>query len=50
MGGKIVMVNDNVRYNGDEIPVDIILSEFARESGLATDVIWVLERGKGNSS
>jgi DNA modification methylase len=49
-GGKIVMVNDNVRYNGDEIPVDIILSEFARESGLATDVIWVLERGKGNSS
>jgi Tfp pilus assembly protein PilZ len=49
-GGKIIMVNDNVRYNGDEIPVDIILSEFARESGLATDVIWVLEKGKGNSS
>jgi DNA modification methylase len=50
IGGKIIMVNDNVRYNGDEIPVDLILSEFARESGLATDVIWVLERGKGNSS
>jgi len=49
-GGKIIMVNDNVRYNGDEIPVDLILSEFARESGLAIDVIWVLERGKGNSS
>jgi DNA modification methylase len=49
-GGKIIMVNDNVRYNGDEIPVDLILSEFARESGLETDVIWVLERGKGNSS
>lgn len=49
-GGKIIMVNDNVRYNGDEIPVDLILSEFARESGLTTDVIWVLERGKGNSS
>lgn len=48
--GKIVMVNDNVRYNGDEIPVDLILSEFAREAGLQTDVIWVLERGKGNSS
>jgi DNA modification methylase len=49
-GGKIIMVNDNVRYNGDEIPVDLILSEFARESELTTDVIWVLERGKGNSS
>ena len=48
--GKIVMVNDNVRYNGDEIPVDLILSEFARQAGLQTDVIWVLERGKGNSS
>jgi DNA modification methylase len=48
--GKIIMVNDNVRYNGDEIPVDLILSEFARESGLKTEIIWVLERGKGNSS
>jgi hypothetical protein len=33
----------------DEIPVDIILSEFARESGLATDVIWVLEKGNINT-
>lgn len=49
-GGKIIMVNDNVRYNGDEIPVDLILSEFARDAGLQTDVIWLLERGKGNSS
>ena len=49
-GGKVVMVNDNVRYNGDEIPVDLILSEFARHAGLRTEVIWILERGKGNSS
>lgn len=49
-GGKIIMVNDNVKYNGDEIPVDLILSEFASLAGLNTDVIWVLERGKGNSS
>lgn len=48
--GKIIMVNDNVRYNGDEIPVDLILSEFAEDFGLKTDKIWVLERGKGNSS
>lgn len=48
--GKIVMVNDNVQYNGDEIPVDLILSDFAREAGLTTEVIWVLEKGKGNSS
>ncbi len=48
--GKVIMVNDNVRYNGDEIPVDLILSEFARTAGLQTEVIWVLERGKGNSS
>ena len=48
--GKVIMVNDNVRYNGDEIPVDLILSEFAADAGLKTDKIWVLEKGKGNSS
>ena len=48
--GKIIMVNDNVRYNGDEIPVDLILSEFAEAFELNTDIIWVLEKGKGNSS
>lgn len=49
-GGKVVMVNDNVQYIGEEIPVDLILSDFAESSSLNTDVIWVLERGKGNSS
>lgn len=48
--GKIIMVNDNVRYNGQEIPVDLLLSEFAESAGLNTEAIWVLERGKGNSS
>jgi DNA modification methylase len=48
--GKIIMVNDNVRYNGDEISVDLILSEFGAKIGLKTDYIWMLERGKGNSS
>lgn len=49
-GGRIVMVNDNVRYHGEEIPVDLILSDFAEKAGLFVEHIWVLPRGKGNSS
>lgn len=49
-GGMIVMVNDNVRYAGEEIPVDLILSAMAESSGLTVKCIWTLERGKGNSS
>jgi len=49
-GGKIVMVNDNVRYAGEEVPVDLILSDFARSFGLKVRYIWALPRGKGNSS
>jgi hypothetical protein len=44
------MVNDNVQYNGEEVPVDLILSDFAVSAGLAVDRIWVLPTGKGNSS
>jgi len=49
-GGSFVMVNDNVQYYGEEIPVDLILSDFAEHSGLLVDKIWVLPKGKGNSS
>jgi len=49
-GGKIVIVNDNVRYGGEEVPVDLILSDFAEQFGLRVKEIWTLERGKGNSS
>jgi hypothetical protein len=49
-GGKVVMVNDNVRYGGEEVPVDLILSDFARAFGLKVRHIWALPRGKGNSS
>jgi hypothetical protein len=49
-GGTIIMVNDNVRYAGEEIPVDLILSDFAESFGLTPLHIWTLERGKGNSS
>ena len=48
--GKLVMINDNVQYHGEEIPVDLILSEFAQSAGLEVEAIWVLPRGKGNSS
>jgi DNA modification methylase len=49
-GGHCVMVNDNVRYGGEEIPVDLILSEFAENFGFNINKIFVLPRGKGNSS
>lgn len=49
-GGRIVMVNDNVRYHGEEIPVDLILSDFAENAGLIVDFIWILPQAKGNSS
>ena len=49
-GGSVFMINDNVRYHGQEIPVDIILSDFAEQSGLQCEAIWTLNRGKGNSS
>lgn len=48
--GQIFMVNDNVQYHGEEVPVDLILSDFAEQAGLTVDRIWVLPRGKGNSS
>jgi len=49
-GGIIAMVNDNVRYAGEEVPVDLILSDMAESFGLKTRHIWTLDRGKGNSS
>ncbi|MBA7527970.1 hypothetical protein ES705_20152 [subsurface metagenome] len=49
-GGYSVMVNDNVRYGGQEIPVDLILSDFAVNFGFELEKIWTLPVGKGNSS
>ena len=48
--GVVVMVNDNVQYHGEEIPVDLILGDFAEQSGFDCTNIWVLPTGKGNSS
>ncbi len=50
IGGYCVMVNDNVRYGGEEVPVDLILSDFAENFGFEIEKIFVLPRGKGNSS
>jgi len=48
--GRFVMVNDNVRYAGITIPVDLILSDIAEKARLRTDHLWVLPTPKGNSS
>ncbi|MCC6124844.1 MAG: site-specific DNA-methyltransferase [Pirellulales bacterium] len=47
---RLVMVNDNVRYAGASISVDIILSEMAEQLGFEVERILVLPNGKGNSS
>ncbi|OHB79172.1 MAG: modification methylase [Planctomycetes bacterium RBG_16_55_9] len=49
-GAPLIMVNDNVRYAGASISVDIILSELAEHLGFETERILVLPNGKGNSS
>ena len=49
-GGVVIMVNDNVQYHGEELPVDFILSDFAEQSSFECANIWKLSRGKGNSS
>jgi DNA modification methylase len=49
-GGLVIMVNDNVRYAGASVSVDLILSEMAELLGLAVQNIFVLPNGKGNSS
>jgi len=49
-GGYVAMVNDNVRYAGASISVDMILSNIAEKLGFYVENILVLPNGKGNSS
>jgi DNA modification methylase len=49
-GGEVVMVNDNVRYAGVSISVDLILSDIAAKTGFEIEEISILPIGKGNSS
>jgi hypothetical protein len=44
------MVNDNVRYAGASVSVDMILSSIAQRLGFNVENILVLPNGKGNSS
>ena len=46
----LIMVNDNVRYAGASVSVDIILSDMAESLGFSVERILVLPNGKGNSS
>ncbi|MCX7044318.1 MAG: site-specific DNA-methyltransferase [Candidatus Sumerlaeota bacterium] len=48
--GIFIMVNDNVRYAGASISVDMILSSIAQALGFHLERILVLPKGKGNSS
>jgi DNA modification methylase len=49
-GAPLLMVNDNVRYAGASISVDLILSSLAEQLGFGVENILVLPNGKGNSS
>ena len=44
------MVNDNVRYAGVAISVDMILSRIAEKLGFEVENILILPQRKGNSS
>ena len=46
---KVAMVVDNVRFEGELIPVDLVLSEMAEEAGFKVKEI-IVARYKGNSS
>ncbi len=46
----LILVNDNVRYAGVSVSVDIILSAIAKSLGFAVENILILPNGKGNSS
>lgn len=49
-GAHVAIVNDNVRYGGEMIPVDLLMTDFARKFGFEPEKIYVLPQSKGNSS
>src|SRR3989339_187808 len=49
-GALLFMVNDNVRYAGASISVDMILSDIAEKLGFHVESVLILPTGKGNSS
>ena len=49
-GAYVAFVNDNVRYGGEIIPVDMLCTEIAENIGFVPEKIYVLPQRKGNSS
>lgn len=49
-GAYVAFVNDNVRYAGEIIPVDLLSTELAAGVGFEPVKIYVLPQRKGNSS
>ncbi|BAZ03947.1 hypothetical protein [Calothrix sp. NIES-3974] len=49
-GAILFMVNDNVRYAGVSISVDLILCDFATQLGFTIENILLLPSDKGHSS
>jgi site-specific DNA-methyltransferase (cytosine-N4-specific) len=49
-GARVAMVNDNVRYGGEIIPVDMLTTDIAADFGFEPETIYVLPQRKGNSS
>lgn len=49
-GAHVAFVNDNVRYGGEIIPVDLLTTNLAEELGFEPVKVYVLPQRKGNSS
>ncbi len=49
-GASIAVVNDNVRYAGEVIPVDLLSTNLAEAMGFIPVKVFVLPQKKGNSS
>lgn len=49
-GVHVAIVNDNVRYAGEIIPVDLLMTDIAASLGFVPKTIYVLPQQKGNSS
>lgn len=48
-GARVYMVVDNVRFDGEMLPVDLVLCDMAEQTGFETEAVWIA-RYKGNSS
>ncbi len=49
-GAYVAFVNDNVRYAGEVIPVDLLSTNLAEQVGFEPIKVYVLPQRKGNSS